>query len=131
MTEGWTVGDLEPALTGTAKGKVRSDHPTLSDAEFTALDPAPVDLTAATDVVAHIQRADDSIISRDVVLGDQTTAPGSWTLAWVDTDPDAVPPVVTDLFVAGGYSVEIEVTWPGGRPQTFPGASFQVARQIA
>ena len=55
------------------------------------------------------------------------TAPGTWSLAWVA----AIPPAVADLSVAGGYAVEVEVTWPGSRPQTFAGASFQVARAIA
>ena len=127
MTTGWHVGDLEPPLPGTVTGKVRADYPTLTDAEFNALEPVPVDLTAATAVVAHIQRPDGTIISRAVTLGDQTTDPGTWTLAWVA----AVPPAVADLSVAGGYAVEIEAVWAGDRPQTFAGASFQVARAIA
>jgi hypothetical protein len=106
----WTQGDLEPALAGTV------------------LDGAtPVDLTTATAVVAHIRRADGTVISRAVTLGDQTTAPGTWTLPWVA----AVEPAAADLSVAGGYAVEIEATWPTDRPQTFAGASFQVARAIA
>ena len=107
---GWTQSDLEPPLTG-----VVLDGTT------------PVNLTAATTVVAHIQRADRTVISRAVTLGNQTTAPGTWTLAWVA----ATPPAVDDLSVSGRYAVEIEVTWGGNRPQTFAGGSFQVARQIA
>ena len=107
---GWTVGDLEPDLAGTALDGT-----------------TPVDLTGATTATAHIRRPDATVISRAVTLGDQTTAPGTWTLPWVA----AVPPDVDDLSVAGGYTVEIEVMWPGDRPQTFGGASFQVARQIA
>ena len=111
---GWTESDLEPALAGTALDGT-----------------TPVDLTSATTVTAHIRRPDGSVISRAVTLGDQTTAPGTWTLPWVAADPDATPPTIADLSVAGGYAMEIEVTWPGGRAQTFAGASFQVARQIA
>ena len=106
----WTEGDLEPPLAGTVLDGT-----------------TPVDLTAATAVTAHIRRPDSTVISRVVTLGNQTTAPGTWSLAWVA----ATPPAVGDLSVAGGYTVEIEVTWPGSRPQTFGGASFQVARQIA
>jgi hypothetical protein len=101
---GWTAGDLEPALTGTALDGT-----------------APVDLTAATAVMAHVRRSDGTTISRAVTLGNQSTSPGSWTLAWV----------TGDLVEAGGYTVEIEAMWPGSRPQTFGTAGFQVARQIA
>jgi len=107
---GWTAGDLEPALAGT----------TLDGT-------TPVDLTSATSVTAHIRRPDGSVISRAVTLGNQTTAPGTWTLPWVA----AVSPAVDDLSVAGGYTVEVEAMWPGARPQTFAGASFQVLRAIA
>jgi hypothetical protein len=101
---GWTAGDLEPALTGTVLDGT-----------------TPVDLTTATAVMAHIRRSDGTTVSRAVTLGDQTTSPGAWTMAWV----------TGDLAEAGGYSVEIEVMWPGARPQTFGGAGFQVARQLA
>jgi len=107
---GWTVGDLEPALAGTVLDGT-----------------TPVNLTSATAVTAHIRRADRSVISRAVTLGDQTTAPGTWTLPWVA----AVPPAVDDLSVAGEYAVEIEVMWPGDRPQTFAGGTFTVNRAIA
>lgn len=104
MTAGWTAGDLEPSLMGT----------TLNGT-------TPVDLTAATTVVAHIRRPDGTIINRAVTLGNQTTAPGTWSLPWV----------TGDLASPGGYSVEVEVMWPGSRPQTFGSASFQTARQLA
>ena len=100
----WTQGDLEPPLSGTILDGT-----------------TPVNLTAATSVTAHIRRADGAVISRAVTLGNQTTAPGTWTLPWV----------VDDLSVAGGYALEIEAVWAGNRPQTFAGASFQVARAIA
>ena len=127
MTEGWHVGDLETALSGTAKGKVRADYPTLTDTEFKALDPVPVDLSAATSVTAHVRRPDGTVISRAVTLGNQTTNPGTWSLPWVA----AIPPAPDDLSVAGGYAVELEAVWAGNRPQTFSGATFQVAREIA
>ena len=107
---GWTQGDLEPPLTGTVLDGT-----------------TPVNLTTATTVTAHIRRADRTVISRAVTLGNQTTAPGTWTLPWVA----AVSPAVDDLSVAGEYAVEIEAVWATDRPQTFTGGTFQVARQIA
>jgi hypothetical protein len=100
----YTQSDLEPPLAGTALNGI-----------------TPVDLTTATTVVAHIKRPDWSIISRAVTLGNQSTAPGTWSL----------PLVLGDLSMAGWYTVEIETMWPGTRPQTFAGASFPVAPQIA
>ena len=108
---GWTQGDLEPALAGTVLDGT-----------------TPVNLTSATTVTAHIRRADGSVISRAVTLGNQTTAPGTWTMAWVNV---AGPPVDNDLSVEGTYTVEIEAVWATDRPQTFTGGTFQVARQIA
>ena len=107
---GYTQGDLEPALSGVVLDGV-----------------TPVNLTTATSVTAHIRRPDGTVLSRAVTLGNQTTAPGTWSLPWVA----AVPPAPEDLSVAGGYSVELEAVWAGNRPQTFSGATFQVARQIA
>lgn len=118
---GWTENDLEPPLSGTVTGKVRADHPDLTDAQFIALPPAPVSLADATAATAHVRRADLTVISRDVVLGDQVTAPGTWSMAWV----------VGDLSCSGTYTGEVEVMWPGIRPQTFGPASFPVAREIA
>ena len=117
---GWTTNNLEPPITGTVLGKIRSDHPTLTDAAFEALTPTPVDLTNATTVTANIRRLDWSVVSHPVVLGDQAAAPGSWTLSLV----------TGDLSLAGDYAIEVEVEWPGMRPQTFGGASFSVAQGI-
>jgi hypothetical protein len=101
---GWTANDLEPPIAGTVlNGSVG------------------VDLTSATTVVAHIKRSDDTTISRAVTPGDQTTAPGSWTL----------PLVTGDLPSSGAYAIEVQVTWPGTRPQTFGPTSFPVGREIA
>jgi len=104
MATGYTVGDLEPSLAGVA-----------SDGT------APVDLSPAASVTAHIMRSDRTVISRVVVLGDQAAAPGAWTLAWVEGD----------LSVPGTYSVELQVEWPGMRAQTFGTSTFSVGRQLA
>jgi hypothetical protein len=120
-TSGYHVGDTSPPLPGTATGKVRSDYPALTDAEFNALEPVPVDLTDTTAAVAHVHRADGTTVSHAVTKGDQSTAKGSWLMPWS----------VGDLNVAGVFSVELETTWPGGAIRTFGFAWFQVARQIA
>lgn len=54
-------------------------------------------------------------------------------LRWVDTDPDlsdAALGVVVHRWQAGQtdergtFQTEVEVTWPGARPQTFPAAGY-------
>lgn len=100
---GWTTNDLEPPLSGTAlSGTI------------------PANLSLALSVVAHVQRADTTTFSRAVVLGNQTTAPGTWTLPWA----------AGDLSVSGGYMVSVVVTWGTGRPQTFGPARFPVGSAI-
>lgn len=102
----YTVGDLEPPLAGTC-----------TDAG------TPVSLASADTVAVHIRRPDGTTISRVPSLANQTTSPGAWSLPWE----------TGDLPSRGTYNVEVQATWPGGRPQTFTGplASFQVRDQIA
>ena len=100
----WTIGDSEPALTGT-----------VTDAGI------GVNLTTALSSVVHILTPQPSIITRAPVHGNQTTAPGSWSLAWQPTD----------LAIAGAYQAELEVTWTLGRTQTFGPVTFRVQPQIA
>lgn len=107
MTD-FTVGDLEPPLTGTALDGT-----------------TPVDLTAADSLAVHIRRPDGTTIERAPVADpDQGgSGAGRWTLTWQSGD----------LPSRGLYHVELQVTWPGSRPQTFAGAAsyFQVRDQIA
>ena len=99
-----TAGDLEPPLTGTAlDGTVG------------------VNLTTATSVAVHIRRPDGTLIQRAPVLTNQTTTPGGWTLALV----------AGDLNLPGQHDAELQVTWPGARPQTFGPTRFHVEPQIA
>ena len=100
----WTVGDLEPPLSGTALN-IRT----------------PVDLTTAASAVAHVQREDGTVISRAVTLANQTTSKGKWSMPWQ----------TGDLSVDGGYEAELKVVWPGTRPQTFGPEKFQVRPKIA
>lgn len=105
MTD-YTVGDLEPPLAGTVLDGT-----------------TPVSLIPADSVAVHIRRPDGTTINRAPTLADQTTKPGEWTMPWVDGD----------LPSRGAYNVEVQVTWPGGRPQTFTSttAAFMVRDQIA
>ena len=104
MTDNWHVGDEEPPLSGTAK-----------DGE------TPVSLATASTVTANVRKPDDTIITREVTLGDQSADPGSWVM----------PGQTGDLSVAGTWSGEIKVKWPGLRPQTFGQASWPVGKTIA
>jgi hypothetical protein len=86
------TGDLEPDL-----------QVTLSSAD------GPVDITTASSVRV-IGKRDDTIIfdrapdATDIV-GDTSVV----TMEWVDGDTDDI----------GRITVEVEVLWPGVRPQTF------------
>jgi hypothetical protein len=95
---GYTVGDTWPPLGGTAS----------------------VSLTAAGSVTAVVKRSDLTTFARSVTLGDQSAAPGSWTL----------PLITGDLSTNGIYSVEIEVTWAAGGLQTFGPTYFPVTAGV-
>ena len=101
----WKTGDLEPDLAGT----------------FTDNGVATSLATAVTVPRVHVKRPDGTVIDRAVTLGNQTTNPGTWSMAWV----------ALDLSGAGTYEVELEIAWETGRTQTTPTVSFYVAAQIA
>lgn len=91
-------GDLEPSISVV-----------LDDAG------TPVDLTVATAVrFLMTDAAGAVIVDRAMTKGNQTTDPGLVTMAWQAADTDA----------AGVFSGEVEVMWPGNRPQTFPGNGY-------
>lgn len=64
------------------------------------------------------------------------------TVVFTDTSPDHVvgtPPtsaVITHTWqpgetdVPGVINIEVEATWPGGRPQTFPADSYNIVNVI-
>ena len=54
------------------------------------------------------------LFRRPVTIG----ADGTWTMPWVEGDTDQV----------GDLLIEVEVTWPGTRPQTFPGDGYETVR---
>lgn len=120
MTDGWHAGDTTPPLSATATGKARADYPLLTDAAFNALAPVPVDLTSATSAIAHVTRSDGTLISHAVTKGDQTAAPGSWSMPWT----------VGDLNLPGVFTAELETTWGDG-PRTFGPIYFRVQPQLA
>lgn len=99
MTATIKRGDRLPALTLTVTG-----------------DGTPVDLTTATAVRLIVRATSDR--SNGPAYLDTTLAArpadGVLTYAWADGDTDTV----------GQYRVEVEVTWPGGLKQTFPGAGY-------
>lgn len=91
-------GDLEPSVSA-----VLDDAGTL------------VDLTAATSVRFVMTSSTGVVkVNRAMTKGNQTTDPGLVTMAWQTADTDT----------AGTYRGEVEVTWPGSRPQTFPGDGY-------
>ncbi len=75
---------------------------------------APVDLTNAVDVVLIV----GGIIDRAPMEADpdQTTNRGHVKYDWQSGDTDTI----------GEFNFEIEVMWPGDRPQTFPVKSYAV-----
>lgn len=91
-------GDLEPSISVV-----------LDDAG------TPVDLTVATAVRFLMTDATGTVIvDRAMTKGNQTTDPGLVTMAWQSADTDT----------AGLHFGEVEVMWPGNRPQTFPGDGY-------
>lgn len=98
----FTVGDLEKPLSGVCTD-----------------DGTPVDLTTATAVTVHVRRPDATVLTRAATV--TTPATGVWSMPWQ----------VGDLSLAGSYWCEVQVTWPGDRPQTFGPSRFNVRDQIA
>ena len=99
----YTQNDLEAPLTGTCTSAGTAAN-----------------LTGVTAMVVHVLRPDRTVISRSVLPG-ATLATGAWSLTWQ----------AGDLAVIGEHTVEVEVMWPGSRPQTFPGGRFTVQPEIA
>lgn len=91
MTDKIKRGDLLPAWQAT-----------LTDAG------SPVDLSAATSIRVLGHRDGALVISR-TIAGPYSTV-GVVTMPWEAADTAAV----------GTIQFEVEVTWPGSRPQTFP-----------
>ena len=55
----------------------------------------------------------------DVVVGAPATS-AAVTHQWVDGETDTT----------GVINIEVEATWPGGRPQTFPADSYSIVNVI-
>ncbi len=71
-------------------------------------DQGPVDLTSATQIRVLGVRNGDLVIQQ--TAGVTGSAEGVVTMPWPDGSTD----------VAGLIGFEFEVTWPGGKKQTFP-----------
>jgi len=98
----YTVGDTSPPLSGVLTSGG-----------------APAGLAGAM-LSVRIRKPDGTLIARPPTTVNAAT--GAWTLAWL----------VGDLAVAGGYQVEVKVTWAGTpQPvQTFGPARFYVNADI-
>lgn len=78
-------------------------------------DTTPVNLASAVDVQLLMRTfAGTTIVDAPMTLEDQTSLPG-----WVRYDWAAA-----DLDVAGDYRAEVQVTWAGGKVQTFPADGY-------
>ena len=89
--------DLEPAFAATLYNGTD---------ELTRV---PVDLTTATGVVFIMKRKGTLIVNRRGMSVVSATA-GTVSMPWQ----------AGDTLLSGACQAEIEVTWPTGRPQTFP-----------
>ncbi len=102
----FTVGDLEPPLAGVLEDGVPGQL-------------RPVDLTTAEAISVHIIRPDKSVVVLAATIVDAEA--GTWIAPWQDGN----------LNLPGRYLVEVQVLWPGGRPQTFGRVAFYVRREYA
>lgn len=98
----FTVGDTAPDLTGTLTSNG-----------------APVNLTGAT-LAVHVRKPDKTTVI--TLTGALVDAPaGKWSAPWG----------ATDLNQAGTYTVEVQVTYSGGKVQTFGPGAFVANAQLA
>lgn len=82
-------------------------------------DRTPLDITGST-LEAHILRPDrETVLSVTAAITDGPA--GAWEYQWADTD----------LSVVGTHEVEVEVTFPNGKPETFGPQKFKVRAQFA
>lgn len=102
MSEGWTVGDTKPDLTGTCM-----------DGD------APTPITGAV-LKVHVRKPSGEVLP-DKTATEVDGPAGKWSATWAPGDLDE----------AGNWEAEVEVTFSGGGVQTFPADSFPVRPQIA
>lgn len=101
---------------------------TLTSGDETTLTGTINAATVGATAAVHIRRSDFTVASHPAT---SLTDNGDGTSAWsLDLDTG-------DLTVAGTYSIEVEVTYSDGKPQTFAqnagnkGTTFEVRSQIA
>lgn len=75
---------------------------------------AVVDLTTATSVKFLMRLASTGAVKVNAAATVVTAGSGVVKYTWAGTDTDT----------AGSYQAEWEVTWPGGKTQTFPTKGF-------
>lgn len=93
-------------------------HDLLPDLVVTLLDgTTPVDLTTAESARLLVRNLSGLKVNALMAIMDQTVAEniGKVVYTWTGTDTDTV----------ASYNAEVEIIWPGARPQTFPSAKTQ------
>ena len=80
----------------------------------------PVDISQAESArVIIANRLGNKVDAAVTILDDGTEGlRGLWEYEWAEGDTD----------VAGDFRIEVEVTWPGGAPQTFPSGGYETVR---
>ncbi len=98
----------------------RNDLLPLLEAILKDADDNPVDLTDATGVVFHMREEDTETLKIDGVDGaiDSNPQTGKVSFVWRWLDPDF------DTDTSGIFLGEFEVTWTGGKIQTFPSQGY-------
>jgi len=77
-------------------------------------DTTPVNLTTASSIAIKGKQGGTLVFSKAVT----GNASGEVVLVWSGTD----------TATAGQLYVEVEVTWPGAKPQTFPASGYQLVQ---
>lgn len=101
----FTTGDTSPDITGTCTTEVGGVT-------------TPANITGAT-LALHFRKPSGATVTKAGVIVNGTA--GTWSYTWVAGDLDE----------AGPWWVEVQVTYSGGRIQTFGPSSFAVTLQYA
>lgn len=101
MATEYTTGDTAVALSGTAMSGT-----------------VAADLTGAS-LEVHLRKPGGTTLDKTATI--VSAADGTWKYEWADDDLDT----------AGNWACELQVTYSGGKVQTFGPVTFTVRKQIA
>jgi hypothetical protein len=101
----FTKGDTAPDLTGTCTSVLAGVS-------------TPANLTGAT-LALHIAKPSGAVLTATATIVSATA--GEWAYTWAPGD----------LSEVGDHTVEVQVTYSGGRVQTFGPQTFMVGPQFA